>query len=147
LTVQRDVNERGRDVSGILYQYNKFVKPAFEQFIRPSMKHANIIVPGSSDNQVAINFIVQNLRSQLAKLEDFKASMKKNFYLSDILDSIWLNIITDGEQRNPEEMGLYMADQILFLRDQSTKTECIQLFNLFAAHDQFSKTLYSYHFY
>lgn len=49
-TVKRDVAERGRDVEGILNQYFKFVKPAFEEYIQPSMKHADLIVPRGVEN-------------------------------------------------------------------------------------------------
>lgn len=43
--IQRDVAERGRDVEGVIQQYTKFVKPAFDQFIAPSRRHADIIIP------------------------------------------------------------------------------------------------------
>ena len=43
--LRRDISERGRDIEGVLKQYNKFVKPAFEQFIEPSIQHADIVVP------------------------------------------------------------------------------------------------------
>lgn len=45
--IQRDVSCRGRDVAGVLHQYTRFVKPAFQQFVAPSRKHADIIVPWS----------------------------------------------------------------------------------------------------
>ena len=135
----RDVKERGRDVAGIIFQYNKFVKPAFEDFIGPSMKFANIIVPGNHDNTVAINFIVQNLKSQLSRLEDLKRDMNSNFYHIDILDSCWLNV-QDDKQHDPNELALYHSNNILFLRDPNAKTECINVFNLLSS--QFSKTLY-----
>ena len=41
----RDISERGRDLEGVLKQYNKFVKPAFEHYIAPTMQCADIIVP------------------------------------------------------------------------------------------------------
>lgn len=37
--------ERGRDVAGVIQQYTKFVKPAFDTFVAPSRKHADVIVP------------------------------------------------------------------------------------------------------
>ena len=33
--VKRDMEERGREVNGILYQYNRFVKPSFDEFVKP----------------------------------------------------------------------------------------------------------------
>jgi uridine kinase len=43
--IQRDVSVRGRDVTGVIDQYTKFVKPAFDTYVRPSRKHADIIIP------------------------------------------------------------------------------------------------------
>jgi uridine kinase len=43
--IQRDVAVRGRDVGGVIEQYTKFVKPAFDQYVAPSRKFADIIVP------------------------------------------------------------------------------------------------------
>ncbi len=36
---------RGRDVAGVIEQYTKFVKPAFDQYVAPSRKFADIIIP------------------------------------------------------------------------------------------------------
>lgn len=49
--IRRDVAERGRDVCGVIDQYLRFVKPAYDNFVLPSSRHADIIVPGS-DNGV-----------------------------------------------------------------------------------------------
>ena len=43
--LRRDIAERGRDIEGVIKQYNKFVKPAFDQYIEPSMRLADIVVP------------------------------------------------------------------------------------------------------
>ena len=43
--VERDIAERGRTVVDVLAQYNRFVKPAYDDFIKPTMKHADIIIP------------------------------------------------------------------------------------------------------
>lgn len=43
--LRRDITERGRDIEGVIKQYNKFVKPAFEQYIEPTMRLADIVVP------------------------------------------------------------------------------------------------------
>ena len=39
--ILRDVNERGRQVDGILYQYNRFVKRSFDEYVRPVLKTIN----------------------------------------------------------------------------------------------------------
>lgn len=43
--LRRDITERGRDIEGVIKQYNKFVKPAFEQYIEPTMRLADLVVP------------------------------------------------------------------------------------------------------
>lgn len=43
--LKRDISERGRDLAGVIKQYNKFVKPAFEQYIEPTVQLADIVVP------------------------------------------------------------------------------------------------------
>lgn len=43
--LRRDISERGRDIEGVIKQYNTFVKPAFEQYIEPTMRLADIVVP------------------------------------------------------------------------------------------------------
>jgi len=61
--IKRDIVDRGRTIEGVLKSYHKFVKPAHTEFIKPSMKYADIIVPrgrsmDSKDNMIAIDFIV-----------------------------------------------------------------------------------------
>jgi len=63
--ILRDIAERGRDVNGILKQYETFVKPAFDTFILPSKKWADVIIPRGADNLVAIDLIVQHIRAKL----------------------------------------------------------------------------------
>jgi hypothetical protein len=48
-------------------QYSKFVKPAFEDFILPTKKYADIIIPRGGDNDVAIDLIVQHIRTKLGQ--------------------------------------------------------------------------------
>ncbi|XP_061560257.1 uridine-cytidine kinase-like 1 isoform X2 [Phycodurus eques] len=67
--LKRDVSQRGRDIAGIIRQYNKFVKPAFERYIEPTVQLADIVVPRGGDNFVALDLIVQHVHSQLEKRE------------------------------------------------------------------------------
>ncbi|XP_077496691.1 uridine-cytidine kinase-like lethal (2) k01209 isoform X4 [Amblyomma americanum] len=63
--LKRDITERGRDLEGCLGQYERFVKPAFDHYIAPSMVHADLIVPRGGENHIAINLIVQHVHTQL----------------------------------------------------------------------------------
>ncbi|XP_065897739.1 uridine-cytidine kinase-like 1 [Dysidea avara] len=89
--LRRDISERKRDLEGVLKQYNKFVKPAFEQYIEPSMQYADIVVPRGAENHVAMNLIVQHVRDMLTKrgvnvrselhLAGHPSSLPTNFHL------------------------------------------------------------------
>ncbi|XP_019052556.1 PREDICTED: uridine kinase-like protein 3 isoform X2 [Nelumbo nucifera] len=65
--IQRDTIERGRDIRTVLDQYSKFVKPSFEEFILPSKKYADIIIPRGGDNDVAVDLIVQHIRTKFGQ--------------------------------------------------------------------------------
>ncbi|MCV2525265.1 MAG: uridine kinase [Candidatus Lightella neohaematopini] len=55
--IKRDVNERGRSIDSVIYQYKKTVRPMFFQFIEPSKQYADIIVPKGGKNRVAIDIL------------------------------------------------------------------------------------------
>ncbi|KAG5017670.1 hypothetical protein JHK85_023806 [Glycine max] len=65
--IRRDTTEKGRDIGAVLDQYSKFVKPAFDDFILPTKKYADIIIPRGGDNHVAIDLIVQHIRTKLGQ--------------------------------------------------------------------------------
>ncbi|KAI3828375.1 hypothetical protein L1987_02476 [Smallanthus sonchifolius] len=65
--IRRDTGEKGRDIGMVLDQYSKFVKPAFDDFILPTKKYADIIIPRGGDNHVAIDLIVQHIRTKLGQ--------------------------------------------------------------------------------
>uniref|UniRef100_A0A7N6BRF3 Uridine-cytidine kinase n=1 Tax=Anabas testudineus TaxID=64144 RepID=A0A7N6BRF3_ANATE len=73
--LKRDISQRGRDISGIIKQYNKFVKPAFEQYIEPTVQVADIVVPRGGENFVALDLIVQHVHSQLEKVTIAQSSL------------------------------------------------------------------------
>lgn len=51
----------------LIMQYAKFVKPAFDDFVLPSKKYADVIIPRGGDNHVAIDLIVQHIRTKLGQ--------------------------------------------------------------------------------
>lgn len=48
-------------------QYAKFVKPAFDDFVLPTKKYADVIIPRGGDNHVAVDLIVQHIRTKLGQ--------------------------------------------------------------------------------
>ena len=63
--IMRDIADRGRSVEDVLAQYNRFVKSSYDEFIKPTMKFADIIVPHGRSNTIAIDFIVSNLKNKV----------------------------------------------------------------------------------
>ena len=59
----RDVRDRGRTIDSVIEQYKTTVKPMHEQFVEPSKKYADIIVPEGGYNHVALNMIIEKIRS------------------------------------------------------------------------------------
>ncbi len=57
----RDIAERGRTMDSVLTQYRNTVKPAHDEFIQPTMRHADLIIP-RGDNKNAMDMIVSYLQ-------------------------------------------------------------------------------------
>jgi len=66
----RDVNERGRSVESVTEQYINTVKPMHDQFVEPSKKYADIIIPEGGQNKVALSMIYHRIRSILNETEE-----------------------------------------------------------------------------
>ena len=68
--VKRDIIERGRSVDKVLERYEKTVKPMHLQFIEPSKRFADIIVPQGGNNKVAINILTSIIERNLLRSND-----------------------------------------------------------------------------
>lgn len=64
--LRRDLLERGRSLENILDQYQSTVRPMYLQFIEPSKRYADIIVPRGGENRIAIDMIKAKMREMLA---------------------------------------------------------------------------------
>ncbi|HPE42492.1 MAG TPA: uridine kinase [Bacteroidales bacterium] len=63
--IQRDIEERGRSFLDVLKHYEHFVKPMHLQFIDPTKRFADIIIPQGGANQVAIDIVASRIRMNL----------------------------------------------------------------------------------
>jgi uridine kinase len=63
--IKRDVNKRGRTLESVLTQYQQTVKPMHEQYVEPSKRYANIIVPEGGKNLVALDMIMGRIQRHL----------------------------------------------------------------------------------
>lgn len=68
--IQRDIIERGRSVLMVLERYHDTVKPSHLQFIEPSKRYADIIIPGGGENEVGIKMLVSIIEKHLAEKEE-----------------------------------------------------------------------------
>jgi uridine kinase len=65
--LQRDVHERGRTVESVIKQYLDTVRPMHEQFVEPSKRFADVIIPEGGYNEVGIDLISGKIRAQLQR--------------------------------------------------------------------------------
>ncbi|EKU94147.1 Uridine kinase [Alloiococcus otitis] len=61
--IKRDMQDRGRSLDSIIDQYLSVVKQMHEQFIEPSKRYADIIIPEGSQNQVAIDLVTTKIQN------------------------------------------------------------------------------------
>ena len=62
--IERDVIDRGRDLAGVIDRYRSTVKPMHEQFVEPTKKEADLIIPEGA-NSVAINLLGEKLQAEV----------------------------------------------------------------------------------
>lgn len=68
--IQRDIKERDRDLDWIIEQYLATVKPMYHQFVEPTKRYADLIVPEGGQNQVAIDVLTTKIRAILDGKKD-----------------------------------------------------------------------------
>lgn len=61
----RDVNERARSVESVVAQYTTTVKPMHDEFVEPSKRYADVIIPRGGQNEVAISMLINRVKSIL----------------------------------------------------------------------------------
>lgn len=64
--ILRDMEERGRSIGDILEQYQKFVKPSFDDLIYPTKRYADVIIPRGKENTTAIEIMLHNIKNKMA---------------------------------------------------------------------------------
>ena len=65
--IVRDVRDRNRTLESVIDQYLTTVKPMHEQFVEPSKRRADIIIPEGGQNKVALDMVIERVRAHLAK--------------------------------------------------------------------------------
>ncbi|QEU59061.1 Urk1 [Kluyveromyces lactis] len=95
----RDIISRGRDLHGCIRQWEKFVKPNADRFVKPTMKAADAIIPSMSDNSIATEMLLNHIQSKLQlKSQQHLAELQKLESYAVSIDS--LNTIHKLRQTN-----------------------------------------------
>ncbi|HEX3023525.1 MAG TPA: uridine kinase [Lachnospiraceae bacterium] len=63
--ILRDVKERGRSLESVIAQYSTTVKPMHEQFVEPSKRHADLIIPNGGQNEVAMSMLIDKIKNMV----------------------------------------------------------------------------------
>lgn len=68
--LQRDIGERGRAPESVIQQYLCTVRPMHLEFVEPSKRYADVIIPEGGFNEVAIDMVAARLRALVGHLDD-----------------------------------------------------------------------------
>lgn len=63
----RDMRDRGRTLESVVEQYQKTVRPMHLEFVEPSKRYADVIIPEGGHNEVGIDLVLQKVRSLISK--------------------------------------------------------------------------------
>jgi uridine kinase len=66
--IRRDILERERSLEGVLEQYEKHVRPMHLEFVEPSKRYADIIIPRGGKNEVALDMVNAVIQERLEKV-------------------------------------------------------------------------------
>lgn len=64
--LKRDIEERGRSVDSVLKQYQKYVRPMHLEFVAPSKRYADIIIPRGGKNKIALEMVLALIEGKLS---------------------------------------------------------------------------------
>jgi uridine kinase len=65
--IERDLHERGRTLEAVLEQYRRTVRPMHLEFVEPSKRYADLIIPEGAENEVALEAVVARVRAMLSR--------------------------------------------------------------------------------
>lgn len=74
--IKRDIMERGRELEGVMNQYEQYVRPMHLEFVEPSKRYADIIIPRGGENHVALEMVTAVIREKLQTIQSQKNGHK-----------------------------------------------------------------------
>ncbi len=67
--LERDLTQRGRTLESVIHQYLHVVRPMHLQFVEPSKRYADLIIPEGGHNEAAINLLVNHIRTLISTMD------------------------------------------------------------------------------
>lgn len=64
--IRRDILERDRELQNVLHQYEEYVRPMHLEFVEPSKRYADIIIPRGGQNEVALQMVIARIQEELS---------------------------------------------------------------------------------
>lgn len=104
--LRRDISSRGRTVDSVLAQYERFVKPSFEEFILPTKRYADLIVPHGGENLVAIDVMIKHIALKIRQ-EDLRKVYTNLVVMSDSYQIRCLHTIFRNVDTSRDDMVFY----------------------------------------
>lgn len=111
--IQRDVKSRGRSVESILSQYQRFVKPSFEEYILPTKRYCDIVVPRGGENIVAIDLIIKHIALKIRQ-DDLRKVLPNLIVMQDSYQSRGLHTLFRDVNASRDDFVFY-ADRLMRL--------------------------------
>ena len=65
--LKRDIVERGRSIDSVIHQYVSTVKPMHLEFVEPSKRWADLIIPRGGENEIAIDMVVAKIKTMIVR--------------------------------------------------------------------------------
>jgi len=122
--LRRDILERGRNVESVLAQYERFVKPSFDDHVSPTKRFADVIIPRGCDNYVAINILALHVKAKLlergwAQNERLKPGIPQNAKFPPSVhfldqDNVQLKVMSTilRNKDTPRQDFIFTADRV-----------------------------------
>jgi uridine kinase len=107
--IYRDIISRGRKMKDVIERYHKFVKPAYNTFIKPTKAYADIIIPRGGSNTIAIDLINYYLKYKLSNI--FPENIQS--FIIDKLNNSEEKKIDEEKKENVKEEDDYIIKKVV----------------------------------
>ena len=123
--IYRDIISRGRKMKDVIERYHKFVKPAYNTFIKPTKAYADIIIPRGGSNTIAIDLINYYLKYKLSNI--FPENIQ-SFIIDKLSNNSEEKKIEEEKKETVKEEDDYVIKKVVL--KELLKKDCIDLIKI-----------------